>query len=411
LKNKLDIFQKTSGWAVSDVSKVTISGLNEVPEFIAGLNTKSLILKYSSANNEYAEITINQDFTNYDRVVFHIWSRNKKSNGWDYFESSDFVYQIEFDNNKYYVPTFSMFSDLTIDVSDISGVINTVKIRALHNSEDYLILSHMVLSTDEIPRDIFESVQEQIAYDLEQTEYARISGGEADGIKLGTIASIASGDESIILETLNTWLDKYAFIKIKDTNNDETHQIDHNDEVEYFFTDAEDGHTIQNTYSNADIFLIIPVHFNPNEKDIRLPGMAVWGLTPEPIKRQTKEEEIPDTFNATDGSLRKRLDDQINLYEILIDCEARQIELLNFMKKVAMIMIGREYIWVNGYKIGVDFQGSPTYIEPVQSYNQIPKIQYVMLLEIKEQIAQRRTLPATTNITKNYQLSSTLLNQ
>ena len=74
-----------------------------------------------------------------------------------------------------------------------------------------------------------------------------------------------------------------------------------------------------------------------------------------------------------------------------------------------MKMIGREFIWVNGKKISVDFVGVPTWIEPVQSYNQIPKIQYIMKVEVKEEIYSRESLPATSTVTTGFNLSSELL--
>ena len=88
MKSEIGVFENTTDWTVSDGTKAWIHGLNQIPDYVAGLNSASLILKFSNANGEYAQRLIDKDLTNYSELVFHIWSRNKNRPGWVYREES-----------------------------------------------------------------------------------------------------------------------------------------------------------------------------------------------------------------------------------------------------------------------------------------------------------------------------------
>lgn len=399
MKLLIDALDSITGW--TGYSGASIYGLNEIPDFIAGLgNAKSIIFKFNALNS-YVEKTINVDVSNYDEITFHFWTRTQKNKGLDYRLSTDFVYKIDFGTGtEYYIPTYYTFSSVTIDVSSLT-TLSRIRITALHSSEDYIIMSNMITSKDEFPRDIFIGVKEQLEYDANKI-YPKVEAGVLDkGILLGT-ASGAVNDKSIILTTSYKYLDKYAVIRIDDGVNSEIHQLDKNDGLEFYFNSMYSGLKLLNNYTNANVYLIIPAEYGLSEKEIILPCFSIWGMNPEEINHATKLDNIRDSFKV-DETVQSRLS-QVNFnYPILIDCEARQNELIAIMSKVVRNMIAREYFWVNGKKVNIKNAGASTYIEATEGYNQIPKIQYTMNIEIREEIFDRETQvkTITNNITYN----------
>gem|GEM_PF-4842603 len=390
-----------TGWTGS-TPEASVHGLNQIPDYIAGLgNNASLIFKFSGALNQYVEKDVSFDLTNYDEIVFWIWSRNKKRKGYDYQNSGDFAYKIEFGTgDEFYIPTSYMFTDITINISGIT-TIDKIKITCLHNNEDYLIVSSIMAIKDELPLDIFQGLKEQLEYDI-GLHYSKISSGVLNkGILIGSITGINSGDTSFILESGLPYAEKYAVIRFDDGINSEMHQIEKTDGTEFFFNSMHDGVSFLNDYTSANIYLTIPVEFNLKEKEIILPGIAIWGMNPEEIFRGSKIEEKRDTFK-TDESVMSRQDQAIFKYNILVDGEARHDYLIAQMNRVIRTMIAREFIWVNNKKIDIKPSGPSTYVDPIEGYNEIPKIQYELNLEVKEELWDRTKLVKTVDNVREY---------
>ena len=137
-----------------------------------------------------------------------------------------------------------------------------------------------------------------------------------------------------------------------------------------------------------------------------LPGITITGFSPTEIFRAGKTEQLEDTFDAVNETIQSRVRPTDFEYLVTIDCESRYDELLAYMSKIVRAMIANELIWVNGKKIDVMPEGSPAFIEPTEGYNQIPKIQYLMRLEIKEEIASRVTFVKTVTNNRNYTVRS-----
>jgi len=410
MKSVIDNFDSSVGWSGSSV-KATVHAENELREYIAGLNSKSLIFKFDTgANGEYVQKTLSFDLTGHDEIVFHFWSRNKKNFGIEYSLSENFAYKIEFGdagNTVFYIPTFSTFGDITMKVSGI-GACTKIRITCLHDNEDYIIVSYLVSVKDELPKDIFQAVKEQIEYDLGFV-YSKTPGGvNGKGILVGTVNG-TTGKSSIIFQNPVNFLERYAVIMIEGGGNSEIHQIDKTDELEFFFFSIYDGKTLKNNYTGASVYLIIPVEYGLGEKDILLPGISLWGMNPEEVlDQQTKLDSVRDTFKTNETVSSRNFDTQFR-YIVMIDCEARQNELVAFMSLIARYFIAREALWVNGKLIEIKSQGPSTYVEPTQGYNQIPKIQYTLDVTIKEEVEDRAELVKTIQNTRTFIISREVL--
>lgn len=393
----VDSLSSTTGWSASS-AKATAFGVNQLSDFIAGLNSTSLILKFATnANNEYIQKTVNVDLTNYEKLTFHIWSRNKKSSGQDYMNSSEFAYKIEFGTSDiYYIPTYQTFTDITIDISSLT-TITKIKITCLHDTEDYLIISNMVASKDELPRDIFQGIKEQFEYSVNKF-YPHIANGILNkGVLIDTISGLTN-DTSILFSNPLLYIEKYAVIRIDDGTNSETHQIDHNDELQFYFNSMYSGTKLLHNYTNANVYLTFPCEYGVAEKEIILPGVSLWGMNPEEMPMTTKIEGERDTFKTTE-TVQEGFAPVNFLYTISIDCEARHNSLIAIMSQIVRNIISQEYIWVNGKKINLKRNGVSTFIEPNEGFNEIPKIQYLVDIFIREDVFEKTSAVKTiTNI-------------
>jgi hypothetical protein len=393
----IDSLTSLTGWTAS--GGAVLFGVNQIPDFVAGINDSSLIFKFPSGSlNGYVSKTgMNFDFTSFDEIVFHFWSRNKKRKGATYQLSSDFVYEMQFYRSGVrikgiLIPTFDQFIDVTFKADGL-GIIDEIRIVCLHNDEDYVIVSNMVAVHDDIPRDIFQSVKDQLEYDLENNIYFKFGNGTSKGILLGHVTA-SLNDQSIIFSGSIQFMERYSVVVIDDGTNSEKHQIDSNDELEFFFNSKFDGATIKHNFINASVYLLITIEYGRAEDDIELPGISIWGMNPEEVYDVNKLDHVRDTFKDDDTVQERKADAKFR-YVILIDCEARHNEMIGVMSLLVRSFIANQYLWVNGKRIEIFSDGTSTYLEPVEGFNEIPKIQFVVRVDIKEQINNRQTLVKT----------------
>ena len=388
MKLQIDSLTSTTGWTITAPSTITV---NQFSQYIAGLNTASLMIKFDSSGGRVVTKTFSTPFdvTNYESLVFSIWSQTK---GFDkqYLKPADFAYKIQIDSiHEYYIPVWSTFADVTIGIEDVTSI-TQIKITAMHTDTDHIIISEMVAEHEEIPYDILYAFKETLDYMVAQSY--------PYGVSIGTI-NATTGDTSITFSTRPNYLNRYGVILIRDGVNSETHQVMDNDGEIFQLNDNYDGSSILNDYTGATVYLQFPVYINPKQNDVRLPGMAIWGIEPTPILRGNKLDILRDSFLVSDSSSKERREGHILRYPVLIDCESRSDELIDIMTRFIRFLAAGEIIWINGRKHDIDFTGAPTELRPTQGIDIISKVQYSIDVEAKENINSRMAVPATTIIT------------
>jgi len=392
---KLDIetFNSNTGWVSSDILKVNVYAQNQIPEYIANDYSNSLVFKWEEGgiSSTIKKVLTPVNVTNYSELVFHVYSRNQKHSDL-LTDSSGYSYSIRFNNSMtpVLIPCYDTFTDITIDISSITSI-DYIEIKSLHDNEDYLILSHMVVVEDEIPLDIFKAVK---------TELETIRGMVYSDILCSKLTG-SDGGKTLNFTGNKYFIEKYTCIKITDGVNTEYHQVYDNDEKGYTLTDLYDGNSLINDYSNADVYLFIPVEYGKRDNEIVLPSIVINGMVGNPIQRNSKVSDIIDNYKS-DDTAKVRRDLQYYEWEIDLDIESRSDELLAICSKIVRYFIAREKLWVNGRLYRIYFKGDPVFIEANEYYNQIPKIQYKLMIEIKEDIWQRNSLVKTENLLYNY---------
>jgi hypothetical protein len=370
----IDNLATTTGWTVG--GSAVISGVCTWPDFIAGGQAGSLIFQFVVAN-DYVKKTLTAPVTlsGNNRITLSLWSQNLGLE--QYSAYTDFSYKIEFGSGKeYYLPVHEQFTDVTFDVSDLT-TIEYIKITNISGTPDYLLASYCVMSLDEFPLDIFNAVK---------TSISALMVSKYDSSYLaGTVASIAAGDKSITFTTDQSWINRYAKIKITGGGHTEYHHIETVSGRKVTFTSYYDGVSALYAYTNASIYLIAPCEFGKYESEIVIPSITVWGLAPENNNIESDIQTVYDTWKA-DGSANESMIGKWYKYNLLIDCESESVELLTTMSSVVKSIIGRHVIWVNGKKCRLDMESAPTISEPVEFIANIPKIQYNCSVMVNEEI-------------------------
>ena len=386
MKQVIDNLISITDWTVNAPS--TISE-NEFKDYIAGLNSKSLMIKFDKNDSvKTATKTFSSPFdvTNYDTLVFSIWSKNKGKQ--IYNKASDFNYKIKIDStNEYYIQIYETMSDVSIGIEDVTEI-TQIQITALHNEEDYIIISEMIAEKEESAYDVLNAVKEHIDYYIDN-EYE-------DGISIASSITATSGNNYIDIAGNPFFIGRYTVIKIKEGSIEEIHQIHNNNGSRFFFNSNYNGKTIQNTFTNATIYIIFPCYFNHGQLEIRLPGIAIWGISPESKLTDAKLYTEIDTYSVNNDNFKGRQIGQILVYTILIDIESYSTELLEKLAQVVRKFIARESLWINGRRHDIFFSGTSIEQRPTIGIDIIPKIQYSMTVEVRENINNRVTMPKTS---------------
>ncbi len=384
MKVSVEPFISTTGWTISASSTVAV---NEFKDWIAGLQTKSLLFFFDSAGGRSATKTVSVDVTDYTELVFSLFSFRK--NAEEFWYIADYQYKLILNGTKeYLIPTWTSFVDVTIYIGDVS-TITSIAIEAIHTDDDYLIMSEMVAVKEELPLDVLVAVKEQLE--------SLITTDIGDGVNIGTVSGDA-GDSVIIPSGSLYWTERYSVITIDDGVNSETHQIGENDGSIFNFTNLYDGAELLNDFTDADLLLQYPVEFGKTEGEIILPGIVVWEMSPSLITRESKLEMVYDTLDAVNDTWQARQAGQREEYSVLIDCEARQYQQLAELTKLVRRLLSPEKLWVSGRKHDIRFEETSIEVAPTEGIKHIPKVQYTLIVEVQEDIHARETLVNTTTI-------------
>ncbi len=390
----IDALNSIIGWTASDDTRFKVQRINDIDKFIANEQSSSLLLKaIGDANNQYVEKTFPSiDVSNYDELVMWVYSSRLNKSGMYLNRLSDFKYKIDFNNTMldFCIPLYDTFTPIVFDIRDITSI-DRIRITALHDLEDYLIISSLVAYKDQIPLDIYRSAKSKIEIILKT-----IIGN--DGILIGNVNSTA-GNKRIKITGNKDFITRFSVIKISDGVNFEIHQLGNNDEERFDLIDSFDGESILHNYSGANVYLQIPVEYGLDKKII-LPGILIKGWTLTPILRGSKTGKNLNSYRENQ-TVKEQYVPQIEEWFIEFHMESRSEEILQYMSDAVRKMISSDGLWINGKQYEIGFHGDPVYIEPFVPEDLLHKITYTMKIEIQEYWDTAITLPNTTDVIDN----------
>ena len=392
MKLSVEPFVSLSGW--SGDGSISADSLNEIPDYVADGLASSVIFEIPAGNEgNYIEKTISVDVTGYEEIVLSVWSRRMKSD--DYLKGGDFSYKIAFEGTKeFYLPAYRNFTDVTIALGALTAL-TKVRITALHDLEDYLLLSACYAIDDEYPLDIMTAIESGLEAWVTSLIGDTIYSGTATGRKNADYMEVSGyGD----------FLDRYSIVKIVGAST-ETHQVKEFIGDRMTFMSTYDGEKVLYTHSASPIYLQFPVVFGTAEREAAIPGITVWGMVPEPVPRATGIERRVDTYDVA-GTFGDRREDQILRYTFLIDCVARQDELQARLNRVVRRFLGQNYLWINGRKHDFEWDMPPQDIRPEAPIETIAKSQYELAIEVKEPREARQSLVPADPATITYDIEA-----
>lgn len=376
MKVSIDHLTATTGWTPLTGGTASAYSANVIPDYIADLNTSSLIIKFPAGNlNKYIQKTISPAaaITGYGEVVFYIWSRNKSGNTFN--DVSDFNYSINLGGSEYYIPVYPGFNCVVIGSS--AATIDKIRITALHDDEDYICISEMNAVKEDFPLDIYNGLKTALE--------AEIAVTYPNGISIGTVTNLAAAT-SITLSA-DDYIDRFAVVKIKDGSHSEVHQVWEFDESGIKFTSLYDGDKMVYAYTAGNIYLQLPVEFMAIEKEMIIPSIVIYGLNAERIWRGSALEDITDTFTNTGGSIRR--EGAIEKFYLNIHCYSRHNEIMAFLTRTVRHVINKQTLWINGFYYEMAYEGTVSDIDPNQVYDLVPQMIYQICVEIKEEMYSR----------------------
>lgn len=382
MKLIVDNIDSLTGWSATNA---TVYGLNSFNEFVAGNNSNSAIFQFNNQDG-YVEKSYSVDCSEYTDFVIWISSQSLGKN--QYRSVDDYNYKIDLGAGKeYYLPVYSEFFYTKINISDID-TIDRIRITALHGNVDHLIVSYALICKDQFPYDVFEGIKEQIEEIIDENITLK---------NIGTVSG-TSGSDTVTFSSALEFVDRYSVVKIDDGVNSEIHQIATITNSSFALGQMYDGTTLQNDYTNANVYLYYPVSYGTTQKEILLPGITFWGFVTTKQMNVTDLDKIIDTVK-TDDTYQERQIGQDLMWDILIDCETKEEwEVMEDLCFSVRVLIGRKHVWVNGRKCDITVTAPSVEIYPTESYDVIPKVQYPINIVVREELYTPQVLPKTTTI-------------
>jgi hypothetical protein len=376
----IDYMNINTGWG--EEGDFAFYSYNQHKDYIANNLSASMVFKVNanSAGSIVYNGTFDIDVSDCDEIVLWVWSRNNVKNSYN--KASDFTYKMNFGGDvSYYIPTRNQLSMVLIDCRNIQ-TISQIQIEALHDIEDYLIISSIVAIKEEMPIDLYKDIK-SILSDTVIKEY----GGKF----IVGITSTSVGDTSISITGEKDFIDRYSVIKIKQDDVEEIHQIASSSELEFTFTSMFDGKSILNDFTDAEVYIMLSIDYGVETKEIKLPAITIYGMAPEQVLRGSLLEDKYDS-HSDDDKLMARREGAIFNYHLTLDCEARHFELLGAMSEIVRKFIARETIWINNKKYRMVWDGRPVELMPTIPIDMIPKVQYNFSIEIIEALYARQAI-------------------
>lgn len=377
----VDALTSTTGWA--GTGAVSASGVNEVEGYIAGDQAASLVASFPAGSlDDTLTKSFSVDVSDCDQLVVSVWSRNRGRG--TYRQFSDCPYSLVINGTEEYgIRCWLTFTHDMFDITDID-TITSIAIKANHDEEDYLVLSYMVASKDELPYDLFHALQHK----LESYRDAEVG----DGLEVGTCTA-AAGDTVIDIVGSIGHLWRYTVITIDDGENAETHQLGDLASGGFEMSSLFDGQAILNDFTDAAVYVQFPINIYQQEKEVMFPSVTLHGMDVEPVRRDNEIEQLPRSFRP-DGFTVEH--EHIYLWPINLEITSRSLELNALMATFVRKAMAGHKIWVNGRFVALDFEAAAIEEEPVDSVDVIPRLAYTVNIEIKERVWRKSQVPSLT---------------
>lgn len=394
MKLLVDALDSTSGW--TGTGSVT-AAKNEVASHIAGNGGTGSLLFHFPAGSQGKLISKDLsgspvDVSAYDKLIFSVWSRNKGRTRYTYYADCAYRLRLTTSPDERYIRAWRNFSQEEIDVSDIDSI-DQITFVAEHDDDDYLLVSLMVAEAQQSPFDLLTGVEEALNY------YVGLL--HDPGLALTTTITGSADDASVTLS--DAYLDRYAVVQFGDTGSgtEEVHMLLERDGEDFTFGEEYGGRALQYAHTADTVYLLFPVGIGGHETEVTLPGISIWAMTPDPVSRGTDLDEVRYDFRATTTGLQH--EGKIVNYPVLIDCEARQYEILELLTDRVRAMMSTDHaLWINGRKHDIEWTEIPVELEPTEAQDITPKIQYTLNVEIKEELWLRISRPLAGQATMTY---------
>ncbi len=386
MKKAIELFTSLTGW--SSTGTISAAVLNADPHYAAEHLGTSVAFHVPAGNlGQSVTKTVAVDLTGYDELVLSVWSRRKAAEQFD--TAVDYAYAITVDGmHTYLLPTWPGFGQVSIGIAGVTAA-TQVTITALHNDDDYLLLSGLYAVREELPLDVMQAVVDEITYQAGLII--------PTGVAIGTATTVAGATS--FLPSARKFLDRYAVVQLSGTAGTEIHQIDSWEEGSGGFTlmSTFGGKTLQ--YSQAaTVSLLIPAAFGTTETELLAPGIAVWGMAPDPRYPESDVQEEADSA-VLGGGEDVRRDDMHLAFPLLIDCESRHNETLALASRIVRRFLGQGYLWINGRKHDLWWSQPAEQILPTVPVETLPKVQYTIDALVRERREARAAVlvagPAT----------------
>lgn len=374
----IDALASATGWAAS--AGASILAPNTYPDYCAGGQASSLVFGFTGSG-QYVEKALSPavDLAPFSEVVLSLYLVRGHGARFDILD--DFLLQVDFgDGLAYLVPTFQTFTHVTIPVR-LFGTVSASRIRFtyLGGQTDYLVASWMVAAAPDFPADILQGAKAGLE--------AVVAELFPQGFPLASTVTCAAGDAEISVDGGDyRYLQRQAVIRITDGTNTETHQLQDANGPSLVLGQAFDGPAMLHSYAAAAVSITIPVTVGRVQTEADFPGIVVWGMEPEPRLVQTDFSETVACWGPTGPALAR--EGRITSWRLAVDCGAAHAEMTSLAARAVRVWLGRHVLWCCGARLDFIWFEVAAETEPSDVLDLIPKVQYPVEVEVREEIWQ-----------------------